>query len=103
MRRQPELRTLDVVFRSATLSGGIENLAAAARLKVMFDKTIEYRVRLARLDIDLKDVTKAQALRYILDAYNLKYEEVTGDTINIVDENHKHSSTPLEEIIKKLQ
>lgn len=103
VRRQPELRTLDVVFRSTTLRGGIENLAAAARLKATFDKTIEYRIGFANLDIDLKDVTKAQALRYILDAYDLKYEEINGDTINIVDENHQHSSTPLEEIIKRLR
>src|SRR5215471_7309334 len=101
LRSQPELRTVDVVFRNATLAGGIENLAAVARLKVTFDKTIEYRVRFASLDIDLRDVTEAQALRYMLDAFDLKYEEVTGDTINIVGENHQHSSTPLEEIIKK--
>jgi hypothetical protein len=100
--RPLRLRPRDVTF-IMELASTIESLAKSAGLKVLFDKTIDFSTRYARLEFDIKDVTIAQALKYVLEAYDLKYEEVTGDTINIVDENHQHSSTPLEEIIKKLK
>jgi hypothetical protein len=93
----------DVVFRYTTLAGTIGSLAGAARLSIMYDSAIEARVKVNFVTVDLRDVTAAQALRYILDAYDLKYEEINGYTLNIVDQRHEHSSTPLEEIIKKLQ
>ena len=98
-REQPP--TLDVAFKTASLSSAIENVAYMAHLKVRFDPAIGALTRVRPLTIDLRQVTKAQALKYILDAYDLKYEEVNEDTINIVSKDHKHSSTPLEEIIKK--
>jgi hypothetical protein len=92
---------MDLAFRNSTLTYAIENLAYTAHLRVIFDAAIEASTRTAVLTMDLKDVTKAQALQYMLDAYDLKYEEVSGDTIEIVGQNHRHSSTPLEEIVKK--
>jgi hypothetical protein len=97
------LRRHDAVFKNASLAGVIEHLAGAARLSIMFDSAIEARVKVNFVTVELRDVTAAQALRYILDAYDLKYEEINGYTLNIVDQRHEHSSTPLEEIIKRLQ
>jgi hypothetical protein len=53
--------------------------------------------------LSLRSVIVGQALRYILDAYDLKYQEIDGNTIKIVSEHNDHSSTPLEEIVKRLQ
>jgi len=92
----------DVVFKQLTLAGGLQSLAGAAHLRVLFDPTVEASAKTSMLTVSLNDVSIPQALRYILDAYDLKYVEIDGHTLNIVDEHHDHSSTPLEEIIRKL-
>jgi hypothetical protein len=64
---------------------------------------MESRLERTTVAVSLRSVTAGQALRYILDAYDLKYQEIDGITIKIVSEHDDHSSTPLEEIVKRLQ
>jgi hypothetical protein len=78
-------------------------LAQSVRLQAVFDSQMESRVKRTTVSVSLRDVSVAQALRYILDAYDLKYQEIDGITIKIVSEHDDHSSTPLWEIVKRLQ
>src|SRR5262249_16247868 len=97
------LKARDVVFKSTTLLGSLEVLAQTSRLRIVFDPQVTAWANSISLTIELRNVTPAQALRYVLDSYDLKYEQVNWNTLNIVGKNHEHSSTPLEEIIRNLQ
>jgi hypothetical protein len=64
---------------------------------------MESQLERTSVAVSLRDVTVGQALSYILDAYDLKYQEIDGITIKIVSESDDHSSTPHEQIVKRLQ
>src|SRR5262249_26257425 len=60
------LRVRDVVFKSTSLAGSLEALAQTSRLRIVFDLQVRAWTNSTFLTIDLRNVTPAQALRYVL-------------------------------------
>src|SRR5262245_4840604 len=81
-------RARDVVFRSMSLKGAIENLAQTMKLNVVFDNQAEQFIsRTTNFGVDLKDVTPARALEIILATNGLMYAPIDARTIVIANDN----------------
>ena len=92
----------DVVYRGESLYSAVMMLGKKTGLKTLFEPTIEDPAKQTSIWIDLSQVTIPGALTFILDLYNLKYDQVSYDTIIIVEPHHQYSSMPLGDIIKSL-
>jgi len=98
-----EMSRFDVEYFGQSLYSAILTLGQKAGLKILFDLAIEDTAKQTSIGIHLADVTVPGALTFILDSYDLKYDQVGPDTIIIVDSHHQCSSMPLGDIIKGLE
>src|SRR5262249_8852792 len=81
-------RARDVVFRSMSLKGAIENLAQTMKLNVVFDNQAEqFIMRTTNFSVDLKDVTPARAMEIILATNGLMYAPIDSRTVVIANDN----------------
>src|SRR5262249_17518856 len=91
---------VDVEYRGESLHSAIMMLGQAARLTIQFDPTIEESAKQTSVQIKLSGATVPGALTFILDLYDLKYEQINDNAIRIVEPRQQYSSVPLGHIIK---
>jgi general secretion pathway protein D len=74
----------DAIFHKSNLLSTIEQVAQSIHLNVAFEQQVEVAMRNRPLNIELRDVTAAEALEIILQSNNLMYTQISRRTIFIM-------------------
>lgn len=77
----------DVIYRDTPLLTAIEQLAQTMKLNVIFDQQVVNQMRMAKLTVELRDVTYPRALEMLLKTNNLMYAQLDARTIVVANDN----------------
>jgi general secretion pathway protein D len=77
----------DVIYRDTPLLTAIEQLAQTMKLNVIFDQQVVNQMRMAKLTVELRDVTYPRALEMLLKTNNLMYAQLDARTIVVASDN----------------
>ncbi|MFP5263143.1 MAG: secretin N-terminal domain-containing protein [Blastocatellia bacterium] len=77
----------DVIYRETPLLTAIEQLAQTMKLNVIFDQQVVNQMRMAKLTVELRDVTYPRALEMLLKTNNLMYAQLDARTIVVASDN----------------
>jgi general secretion pathway protein D len=77
----------DVIYRDTPLLTAIEQLAQTMKLNVIFDQQVVNQMKMAKLTVELRDVTYPRALEMLLKTNNLMYAQLDARTIVVASDN----------------
>jgi general secretion pathway protein D len=77
----------DVIYRDTPLLSAIEQLAQTMKLNVIFDQQVTNQMKMAKLTVELRDVTYPRALEMLLKTNNLMYAQLDARTIVVASDN----------------
>ncbi|HEX8090981.1 MAG TPA: secretin N-terminal domain-containing protein, partial [Blastocatellia bacterium] len=77
----------DVIYRETPLLTAIEQLAQTMKLNVIFDQQVVNQMKMAKLTVELRDVTYPRALEMLLKTNNLMYAQLDARTIVVASDN----------------